>query len=141
MRDFNKEFRNNPDPSLNWPGGASGPRTSEEFNLFSRVLFEAAAGHTPASTVAVTTTSTALHTRLVAFLDGYRNAGSDPQGGWPVKNVEIIKRPGRKGIRHRTIRLWEVAVALQDLVGGVATTMRPEDGGGDPPRFPPHQSF
>ena len=141
MRDFSKEFRKNPDSALNWPGTAQGQQLSDEFNLFSRVLFEAAFGHRQASTVAITPGNAALHTRLVAFLDGYKNPGGDAAAGWPRKDGAIAARPGRKAISHKTVRLWEVAVLLQDLLGGVATTILPGDGGGDPPRWPPHQSF
>jgi len=138
MRDFRKEFRKNPNSALNWPGTAQGQQVSDDFGLFTRVLFEAAFGHRQASSLAVTTTNTALLARLVAFLDGYKNPAGDNTAGWPKKDASIAARPGRKAIAHRTVRLWEVAAVLQDLLGGVATTVRPGDGGGDPPRWPPH---
>jgi hypothetical protein len=141
LRDFSKEFRKNANSALNWPGTAQGLQLADEFDMFSRVLFEAAAGHRQASTVAVTTTDGALHARLVAFLDSYKNENADATAGWPKKDAAIKARPGQKAIAHKTVRLWEVASVLQDLLGGVATTVRPGDGGGDPPRWPPHMSF
>jgi hypothetical protein len=141
MRDFAREFRKNPTGTLNWPGTAQGQQLADEFNLFSRVLLESVAGHRQASTVAVTTANGALHARLVAFLDGYKNPGGDLTGGWPKKDASVAAKPGRKAITHKTVRLWEVAIVLQDLLGGMATTKQPGDGSGDPPRWPPHGSF
>jgi hypothetical protein len=109
--------------------------------MFSRVMFEAASGHRQASTVAITTANGLLHARLVAFLDGYENPNGDVTAGWPKKDAAIGAGPGRKAVAHKTVRLWEVAGVLQDLLGGVATTVQPGDGGGDPPRWPPHMSF
>lgn len=141
MRDFIREFRKNPVAALNWPGAAQAQQLADEFDVFSRVLFEAAAGHRLASSIPVTTANGVLHARLVAFLDGYKNPGGDLTAGWPKKDASIAARPGRKGVAHKTVRLWEVAMLLQHLLGGVATTVRPGDGGGDPPRWPPHMSF
>lgn len=141
MRDFAREFRKNPNTALNWPGTAQGQQLADEYDLLSRVLFESVVGHRQASTVSVTTANGALHARLVAFLDGYKNPNGDTSAGWPKKDASVAAKKGRKAISHRTVRLWEVATVLQELLGSVATTKRPEDGAGDPPRWPPHMSF
>jgi hypothetical protein len=138
MRDFAREFRKNPQDALNWPGTAQGHQLADEFSLFSKVLFESVTGHRQASTVAVTTANGPLHARLVAFLDGYKNPAGDLAGGWPKKDAAIAARAGRKAVSHKTVRLWEAAHVLQELLGGVATTRQPGDGSGDPPRWPPH---
>ena len=140
MRDFVREFRKNPNPALNWPGTAQGPQASEEFSLLSRVLFESVNGHKKASAVdvSVPAASTDLHARLVAFLDEYKNPNGDANGGWPKKDATIPARAGKRAVDHRTLRLWEVAVVLQDLIGGVATTVQEGDGAGGTPRWPPH---
>lgn len=142
MRDFAKEFRKNPTAALNWPGAAQGQQLADEYDLLSRVLFESVVGHRQASTVSVTTANGVLHARLVAFLDGYKNPAADTTAGWPKKDATIAAKKGQKAITHRTVRLWEVATVLQDLLGGVATTRQPGDGSGDPPpKWPPHGSF
>jgi hypothetical protein len=140
MRDFAKEFRKNPVAMLNWPGTAQGAALADEFRLITQVMFESATGHKQASTVAVTTANGMLHARLVAFLDGYKNPGGDVTAGWPKKDASIPAKPGQKALAHKTVRLWEMAVVLQDLLGGVATTQQPGDGGGDRPKWPPHVS-
>lgn len=139
MRDFAREFRKNPVEMLNWPGTAQGQALADEFRLFTQVLFESAAGHKQASTVAVNTANGVLHARLVAFLDGYKNPAGDVTAGWPKKDASIAAKPGQKAITHKTVRLWEVATVLQDLLGGVATTKQQGDGsGGGRPKWPPH---
>lgn len=141
MSDFEKEFLNNADSALNWPGTAQGQRLADEFNLFSRVLFESAFGHRQASEIAVTPTNATLHQRLVTFLDGYQNPGGKTTGGWSKQDATIAGSGGKKDITHKTVRLWEVAGLLQSLLGGVATAQQVTDGGGDPVKWPPHMSF
>jgi hypothetical protein len=137
MRDFTREFRANPVAALNWPGAASGVQVTEEFGLFARVLLEAARTNLQASTVNVTTSNGPLHARLVAFLEGYQNPGGSATLGWPVKDA-TLRRSGKKDVDHLTIRLWEIAVVLQELIGGIAVTAPAGHGGGGVPRFPPH---
>jgi hypothetical protein len=79
----------------------------------------------------------ALRDRLVAFLDSYKNPTGSNMEGWPATDV-TLKRPPKNDVASDVIRLWELAVALQHLLGSIASTIKPNAGGGGVPRFPPH---
>jgi hypothetical protein len=137
MRDFAKEFRDNPNPSLNWPGATPSKQLAEDFGIFARLMLEAILINKQASAAEVAVSNTALRDRLVAFLDSYKNPTGDNQEGWPVTDV-TLKRPRKNDVASDVIRLWELAVALQALLGGIALTVQANQGGGGTPRFPPH---
>jgi leucyl-tRNA synthetase len=74
--------------------------------------------------------------RITAYADELL-ASLDQMEGWPATDA-TLKRPPKKDVDTTIIRLWELCAALQELLGSLALTIRPNDGGGGVPRFPPH---
>jgi hypothetical protein len=97
------------------------PLLAAQFAEFSRVLFGTVPTLGKASELPGTPVDQETHDVLVAFLD---------ELGWPLTDASIPNEDPEKSISHRTVRLWEVAVVLQGLLGQAARKTQPEDGGG-----------
>jgi hypothetical protein len=120
-----------------WPAkGQCLDSINEDLRTFMNVLTQCALMNSSPAAVPNAGMNLKLYARLVQFLDHFKNPAPDPVNGWPTGCTDVTH------VVHSTLRLWEVSVIAQILLGAAALRKGgPDEGvlGGQGSGWPPHR--